>query len=164
VDTARPTEAAGFRRSHAGVVHKTERAKNVRAEFEAFGSTHERRRACGAALRFWKRHPDPPDHPVTHPQNLVGQVIYEKSALKQKNIDILLRLMRESAFDCNIHAKKHGIDRYKWAYNLDENLEAYEPSLEDEFTHASKNYENKSTLQVKSKLDGVIFIRIYKDL
>ena len=39
------------------------------------------------------------DHPVTHPQNLVGQVIYEKSELKQKNIDILLGLMRESAFE-----------------------------------------------------------------
>ena len=75
--------------------------------------------------------------------------------------------MRESAFDCNIHAKKHGIYRYKLAYNLDENLEAYEPSLENEVTHASKkkkNYEKKSTLQVKSKLDGVIFIRICKDL
>ena len=73
--------------------------------------------------------------------------------------------MRESAFDCNIHAKKHGIDRYKWAYNLDENLEAYEPSLEDEFTHMlQKIMKKKIILQIKSKLDGVIFIRVYTDL
>jgi hypothetical protein len=94
---------------------------------------------------------------IQHNSKTTDQVIYEKSELKQKNIDILLGLMKESAFDCNIHAKKHGIDCYKWAYNLDKNLEAYKPSLDDEFTHMlHKNYEKEKYITGKVEIiDGV---------
>ena len=81
---------------------------------------------------------------IQNSSKTTDQVIFERSELKQKNIDLLLALMKESAFDCNIHAKKNGIDCYKWAYNLDKNIEAYKPSLDDEFKHMEhKNYEKE---------------------
>ena len=88
---------------------------------------------------------------MKHKSKTTDEVIFEKAELKQKNIDKLLSLMKESAFDCNIHAKKNGLDCYKWAYNLDKNLEAYKPNIDDEIKHmAHMNYEK--TQDIKGKL------------
>ena len=88
---------------------------------------------------------------IKHKSKTTDEVIFEKAELKQKNIDKLLSLMKESAFDCNIHAKKNGLDCYKWAYNLDKNLEAYKPNIDDEIKHmAHMNYEK--TQDIKGKL------------
>ena len=88
---------------------------------------------------------------IKHKSKTTDQVIFEKAELKQKNIDTLLNLMKESAFDCNIHAKKNGLNCYKWSYNLDKNLEAYKPNIDDEIKHmAHMNYEK--TKEIKGKL------------
>ena len=105
---------------------------------------------------------------IQHNSKTTDQVIFEKSELKQKNIDMLLALMKESAFDCNIHAKKNGIDCYKWAYNLDKSLEAYKPSLTDEFTHMlHKNYEKekyiKGTVEIIDSIKVVNYDGKYYD-
>ena len=78
------------------------------------------------------------------------QVIFEKSKLKQKNIDDLLMMMKQSAFDCNIHTIKNGIDCYKWAYNLDKKTLTYKSNLEDEFSHMlHKQYEKEKEIEGK---------------
>ena len=78
------------------------------------------------------------------------QVIYEKSKLKQKNIDDLLMMMKQSAFDCNIHTNINGIDCYKWAYNLDKKTLTYKSNLKDEFSHMlHKKYEKEKEIEGK---------------
>ena len=54
---------------------------------------------------------------------------------------------------------KHGIDCYKWAYDLDKNLEAYKPSLEDEDTHMlHKIYGKEKCITGKVEIiDGVFY-------
>ena len=105
---------------------------------------------------------------IKHRSKTTDQVIFEKAELKQKNIDQLLSLMKESAFDCNIHAKKNGLDCYKWAYNLDKNLEAYKPNIDDEIKHMTHmNYEKtkkiKGTLVTKNDIKCVEYNGKYYD-
>ena len=63
--------------------------------------------------------------------------------------------MKESAFDCNIHAKKNDIqiDKwrcYQWAYNLPKNTEVYKANINDEQNHMQhKNYEKEKNIKGK---------------
>jgi hypothetical protein len=116
---------------------------------------------------------------IRHESTTTDELIYTKAKIKQKNIDLLLDLMKESAFDCNIHARKNDIqiDKwrcYQWAYNLPKDTEVYKANIDDEQNHMQhKNYEKEKKIKGKiveielsnnEKLNVVEYDGLYYDL
>lgn len=85
---------------------------------------------------------------------------------KDSIVQDMLRYMKSAAFDCSIHAKtnrlKHGC--YQWSVNLDRDLDAYKPDINDEKTHMEhKVYEKSKMVKgIVRKVDNVKYVE-YED-
>jgi hypothetical protein len=95
------------------------------------------------------------------------QEILHKAEEKQKKIDKLLYIMKQSAFDCNILSKNNNFsDCYKWPFNIDKKLFAYTPNFYDEnfntiFNNNTVNKKIKPIVVIRKK-DNYKFIK-YKN-